>query len=1539
MEAISQISLILSLFLSYANFFVLNVRAVSPADNFNENAYKTTLSSAVAAAALIANNPSLASIETVRESNEAPEKKTQTLQKTSYNAELKNFPKKNPGPTTSSATSQQQQQQLLTTFSHTQQQQQLPPQSASCISTFTTKDESQRHTTQKKYEHEINVLGYKIQIPAFVMDGIGSGVLQTATSTDASAAGAAAVATNLDHIFGRNDGVGGGDGSGNDGVAAGATDDINVFKLFCENTTLANVNAELLSKMYINYGYIILQHCYANADAFTLQLQQYESVRHFKWAYSDLRDNQLEQLFTNHKTNFEYLETLDLTANKLECTRWAMPQTVRRLRVLKLTSNAIDTQNCALSEFQHMNHLLELRLDDNRVHVLNVKFLQHLSELRAINLTHNRLSDLPRDTFNGALKLQRLYLAQNRLTTLPFQLFQSMRELQTLDLSQNRLLSFPDNFFAMNGELREMYLQQNAMETIGRNTFYNLYKLRFLDLSANNITSIDRKAFDSLTNLFMLNLSLNSLTTISSIIFHPLHNLQQLDLSHNKFTQLPNGIFMSQRALLVLRVDATPLEKIGNFISRSNDYVDPHVLANLRILSMQHNKQLTQLTRTLFRNTPNLHELLLAGNALQQLPNEIGQLKQLQRLNVRNNKLAYIPESVRYLPNLRYIHIRYNDYICDCRMFWLGEWLSNSSSNLRRLRSHQRGFLYEGTVILADATSSIDRGDNIDELIDTLTCHHGHPGDMVNVLRHLHCLKPVIMASSESKMHRLHSTAKLECLFSGSPTPDVIWVTPTNQILRHHADPDKRPVIINHNEKVIGHLPLTSLIMDDNMLNVSVQTIEVMNRVALIENGSLLVHNISRSDSGLYTCYAYNIMGNASAFMRIYIDPIVFYRIKIESLLTGTAAATAFLLLTLITQGLRALFAKCGICDKFYCCARNKQSPKARQIYAMLDSIESYKSQQLERLRENYAQQVHRIRENCVQQVEWIQSSYTSQAKYLKEFRDMGSTHLTSLKDQYYDQVKKVRDYSTGQLNWVRENYVFQRNKIRKFSAHQVLRLREGYKYQQQTLNKVLENLPSFYFENCRGRCEEDIAEDIEVYFKTQLGDQYNPSMAKMKSLKSKLAVMALSSASKASVYYTPPEDGLRRSQLQLQTSPIHINYINENLDHKKFNLNDTKVTREFLLNTPLMVNSCIDGSGDGFYNSPTKPEFTLSQLKISDKHPLGAGSIEDNCYDASLAHAYNLIPMKMKSTEKKKKHSQHRQQHRTCCEHRRVARTIQHHNTGTNCWRHDGGGGGDECVEAIIADINIELTELRDFKDTTNINDVKSSKSCPAIYKVSKQQDGTTLHELLTTDKPNPDVNTNITRLNAVGSEATMRMREPEPCQKANTTDTTDGIITRKLCKDKLNIILDESGKSMLYNGTNAAPELVCCGGGGCAGSGARKKNLKYASCSTMALSQSKNSLPEFEAYDVRRTGVGSVDGNVGACDNNKYKKELSCSNLTTMPSSPALWTTATMSNNGGDSISLSSNSNNSSSYTKNPTTNQQQQQQYSNVDVLNLA
>lgn len=140
-----------------------------------------------------------------------------------------------------------------------------------------------------------------------------------------------------------------------------------------------------------------------------------------------------------------------------------------------------------------------------------------------------------------------------------------------------------------------------------------------------------------------------------------------------------------------------------------------------------------------------------------------------------------------------------------------------------------------------------------------------------------------------------------------------------------------------------------------------------------------------------------------------------------------------------------------------------------------------------------------------------------------------------------FTQVKRVREYSTSQLNWVRENYVFQRNKIRKFSAHQVLRLRESYKYQQQTLNKVLENLPTLYFENCRsGSCgqSDSMAFDPDV----EIIDMY------LKSKIDKLSSLPnpVDDESKMSIYYTPTERSLnsRRNSPDFLPDGIHINMI-----------------------------------------------------------------------------------------------------------------------------------------------------------------------------------------------------------------------------------------------------------------------------------------------------------------------------------------------------------------------------------------------------------
>lgn len=135
----------------------------------------------------------------------------------------------------------------------------------------------------------------------------------------------------------------------------------------------------------------------------------------------------------------------------------------------------------------------------------------------------------------------------------------------------------------------------------------------------------------------------------------------------------------------------------------------------------------------------------------------------------------------------------------------------------------------------------------------------------------------------------------------------------------------------------------------------------------------------------------------------------------------------------------------------------------------------------------------------------------------------------------------------------MRENYVFQRNKIRKFSAHKVVQLRETYKYQQQTLNKVLENLPSLYFENCRagtcGKAESIVfdpndIEGIDMYIKTKIEKLTNLDRTDLDDDDDL-------TQSKLSLYYTPTEWSLNTKSSPIgdaviEDMGIYINYIED---------------------------------------------------------------------------------------------------------------------------------------------------------------------------------------------------------------------------------------------------------------------------------------------------------------------------------------------------------------------------------------------------------
>jgi Leucine rich repeat/Immunoglobulin domain len=363
--------------------------------------------------------------------------------------------------------------------------------------------------------------------------------------------------------------------------------------------------------------------------------------------------------------------------------------------------------------------------------------------------------------------------------------------------------------------------------------------LHDLDASSNKLIFIDRNAFDSLENLRYLNLRNNQIYTFSPSVLSGLKNLQILDLSRNLMRSLPNGLFAHQHQLSELLLDQTHLEVLSNWVSRNNKTINRDTLQNLKFLSIRNNTRLEEIEDCFFSNLPGLEALYLSDNRLMKLPKQIGEVEQLKTLDISNNNLAYIPETMKSLTQLVYVNLLNNDFSCDCHMYWLVEWVEemqqlNQSMRVEMLR------------------------------LNELKCRNGYPGDILRVLQHLNCYKPVFVQASPNKMYLLKSEATLECVFDGNPQPDILWITPWNELLRHQADPDQKPVLLDtESDSIVQHVVQSQKLTSEKKMKKT-----TMQRVSLLENGTLKVHNISRTDSGRYTCYAFSIMGNATSEIR-----------------------------------------------------------------------------------------------------------------------------------------------------------------------------------------------------------------------------------------------------------------------------------------------------------------------------------------------------------------------------------------------------------------------------------------------------------------------------------------------------------------------------------------------------------------------------------------------------------------------------------------------------------------------------------------------
>ncbi|XP_043644712.1 protein phosphatase PHLPP-like protein [Drosophila teissieri] len=290
------------------------------------------------------------------------------------------------------------------------------------------------------------------------------------------------------------------------------------------------------------------------------------------------------------------------------------------------------------------NYLTQLEVCENEMEVLD---LSSLAQLETLKCSRNKLMEL----IINATNLQTLVADHNYLhiisttNTHPVPL-----KLQRIDISHNNFSELP-NWVGACASLTSLDASHNRLNTVaGLLRNYRITDLVSLDLAYNDLKHLDQipEGFSSIRSLLLQS---NELPNLPDNFFAVTHaRLETLNVSCNKLSTLPRYEQNNHAALVNLSL-------AGNHLNDS--IFEPlHNAAKLRVLHLAYNR-IGVLPAACVRNWPELEILVLSGNMLQQLPEEVATLGQLRVLRCCNNLLLCTPQLAK-LAMLKVLDLSHN---------------------------------------------------------------------------------------------------------------------------------------------------------------------------------------------------------------------------------------------------------------------------------------------------------------------------------------------------------------------------------------------------------------------------------------------------------------------------------------------------------------------------------------------------------------------------------------------------------------------------------------------------------------------------------------------------------------------------------------------------------------------------------------------------------------------------------------------------------------------------------------------------------------
>ncbi|NWV25469.1 NEPN protein, partial [Origma solitaria] len=316
-----------------------------------------------------------------------------------------------------------------------------------------------------------------------------------------------------------------------------------------------------------------------------------------------------------------------------------------------------------------------LKLADNSINALHASDFAGLMKLRVLDLRNNMIATLPPRAFSSLYNLQSMILDGNNMAYVSAPL--RLPRLKYLSMADNKLNLFPTNFFASVQNLQFLSLSGNLLTKVPLDLPKSLLSLK---LDKNQLKIVRLRDVKHLENLSEFFLSENQLTSIDGAQLLP--NLTTLELSKNQLHTLPLRLPGRLQKLdcsnnLIQRVTAQDFQGLQDL---KHLFLDNNAVSTFEAGALQQCAQLSNLAleqnllssiplrQVNLRTADTLARLDLKGNDIEDVgEQELKDLKQLQVLNLRNNKISVLDRKVlEYLPRLRHLYLDGNPWNCTC---------------------------------------------------------------------------------------------------------------------------------------------------------------------------------------------------------------------------------------------------------------------------------------------------------------------------------------------------------------------------------------------------------------------------------------------------------------------------------------------------------------------------------------------------------------------------------------------------------------------------------------------------------------------------------------------------------------------------------------------------------------------------------------------------------------------------------------------------------------------------------------------------------